>query len=403
MPYEFRLPDLGEGVTEGEIGRWLVSVGQTIAEDDPMVEVETDKATVDVPSPVDGVVAEIHAGSGERVPVGTLLITIATEDDEPAEADASSPPAGGGAEAAAPTATVETPAAAAAPAAAAGADVRATPIARRVAKDLGVDLATVVGSGRNGTINEADVQAAAANGVAPAQAAGAPEPAAAAAPEGRRIPLRGVRRRIAERLTESHQQVPKVTVVEECDFTELAAQRGDISFVPFVVQAVISGLKAFPDFNATLDGDEIVELERYDIGVAAQGAKGLVVPVLHGADAKSVRELNAEVTRLAQAVRDDTVAPEELRGGTFTVTLAGKLGGFFATPLVNLGEAAILGVHRIAQRPVVRDGEIVIRDMALVSCSFDHRITDGTRATMFLLHVIDELQRAELATEVAAR
>jgi pyruvate dehydrogenase E2 component (dihydrolipoamide acetyltransferase) len=214
---------------------------------------------------------------------------------------------------------------------------------------------------------------------------------------GRREPLRGVRRRIAERLTASHQQVPKVTVVEECDLTELGARRGERSFVPFVVQAVISGLRAFPDFNATIDGDDVVYLDRYHIGVAAQGPKGLVVPVLHGADARSIDELDAEVKRLAQAIREDGVAPEELRGGTFTVTLAGKLGGYFATPLVNLGEAAILGVHRIAQRPVVRDGEIVVRDMALVSCSFDHRITDGTRASMFLLHVIDELQRAEAA------
>jgi pyruvate dehydrogenase E2 component (dihydrolipoamide acetyltransferase) len=160
---------------------------------------------------------------------------------------------------------------------------------------------------------------------------------------------------------------------------------------------VISGLKAFPEFNATLDADDVVYLDRYDIGVATQGPKGLVVPVLRSADGRSIQELDAEVKRLAEAVREDRVAPEELRDGTFTVTLAGKLGGYFATPLVNLGEAAILGVHRIAQRPVVRDGEIVIRDMALVSCSFDHRITDGTRATMFLLHVIDELQRADPA------
>jgi pyruvate dehydrogenase E2 component (dihydrolipoamide acetyltransferase) len=404
MAYEFRLPDLGEGVTEGEIGTWLVSVGQTIAEDDPMVEVETDKATVDVPSPVDGVVTEIHASAGDIVPVGTLLITIATEDDEPAAAPSPSAPAGDGAEALVPAATPGAPGAATAPTTAAGTEIRATPIARRVAKDLGVDLATVAGSGRNGTIGEADVRAAAEAGANGALAPDA-ESAAPAAPvaEGRRTPLRGVRRRIAERLTESHRQVPKVTVVEECDFTELAARRGDISYVPFVVKAVVEGLKAFPDLNATLDGDEIVELERYDIGVAAQGAKGLVVPVLHGADAKSVRELHDEVMRLAQAVRDDTIAPEDLRGGTFTVTLAGKLGGYFATPLVNLGEAAILGVHRISKRPVVRDGEIVVRDMALVSCSFDHRITDGTRATMFLLHVIDELQRAELAAEAPAR
>jgi pyruvate/2-oxoglutarate dehydrogenase complex dihydrolipoamide acyltransferase (E2) component len=339
VAYEFRLPDLGEGVTEGEITAWRVSVGQQVAEDDPMVEIETDKAAVEIPCPVDGIVASVHAAEGDRVAVGALLTTIET----------------GGAQA---TATA----------------VKATPGARHAAKELGVDIGAIAGSGPGGAVTERDVRTAAAHA-------------------GRREPLRGVRRRIAERLTASHQQIPKVTVVEECDFTELAATRGELSYVPFVVRAVISGLKAFPEFNATLDGDDIVYLDRYDIGVAVQGPKGLVVPVLHGADRGAIEELDAEVKRLADAVRDDRVAPEQLRGGTFTVTLAGKLGGYFATPLVNLGEAAILGVHRIAQRPVVRDGEIVIRDIGLVSCSFDHRITDGMRATMFLLHVIDELQR----------
>jgi pyruvate dehydrogenase E2 component (dihydrolipoamide acetyltransferase) len=373
VAYEFLLPDLGEGVTEGEINAWLVSVGQEVAEDDPMVEIETDKAAVEIPCPVDGVVAALHGSEGDRVAVGALLITIDT--GEPSTATAAPPAAAVGAPAAAVTAPT------------AGTPLKATPGARRAAKELDVDLAAIAGSGPGGAVTERDVRAA-----------GAPASAAAAArtdasPAGRREPLRGVRRRIAERLTASHQQVPKVTVVEECDFTALAAERGELSFVPFVVRAVISGLKAFPDFNATIDGEDIVYLDRYDIGVAAQGPKGLVVPVLHGADGRSVEDLDAEVKRLAQAVRDDRVAPEELRDGTFTVTLAGKLGGYFATPLVNLGQAAILGVHRIAQRPVVREGEIVVRDMALVSCSFDHRITDGTRATMFLLHVIDELQR----------
>lgn len=326
------------------------------------------------------------------MPVGELLITLDSGDGA-ATSGAAPEGAAGQAEAqpAPQPAATPAPAAAAKVASAAGATaVKATPGARRAARELGVELGGIAGSGPGGAVAESDVRAlAAADGQA----------AAGGGAEGRREPLRGVRRRIAERLTQSHQEVPKVTVVEECDFTALAAKRGDRSFVPFVVKAVVSGLKEFPDFNATLDGDDIVYLDRYDVGVAAQGAKGLVVPVLHGADGRSVDDLDADVKRLAQAVRDDTVAREDLSGGTFTVTLAGKLGGYFATPLINLGEAAILGVHRIAQRPVVRDGEIVVREMALVSCSFDHRITDGTRATMFLLHVIDELQRAELAEE----
>ena len=171
------------------------------------------------------------------------------------------------------------------------------------------------------------------------------------------------------------------------------ARRGELSYTAFVVKAAISALREYPEFNSSLDGEEIVYHDRYDIGIATQGPNGLLVPVLRAADSKSLEQLDAEVERLAQHVRDGSVAPEELRGGTFTLTLAGKLGGLFATPLVNPGEAAILGVHRIAARPVVRDEQIVIRQIGLVSCSFDHRITDGTRATMFVLHVIDQLQR----------
>jgi pyruvate dehydrogenase E2 component (dihydrolipoamide acetyltransferase) len=348
MAYEFRLPDLGEGVREGEVVDWLLEPGQTVAEDDPMVEVETDKATVEIPCPVDGTVAELHAAVGDQVAVGSLLITISTEGEELA-----APPA--------------------------AATVKATPGARRAAKQLDVELAAVAGTGPGGAVTERDVRAAADGG-------------AEALPEGRREPLRGMRRRIADRLTRSHQEVPKVTVVEECDFTTLAAERGEISYVPFVDRAVVIALREYPDFNATIDGEEIVYLERYDIGVAAQGSKGLMVPVLRSAGDKTVEELDAEVGRLATEVREGTIAGEDLRGGTFTVTLAGKLGGYFATPLVNLGEAAILGVHRIRERPAVIDGEIAIRQIGLVSCSFDHRITDGTRASMFLLKVIEELE-----------
>jgi pyruvate dehydrogenase E2 component (dihydrolipoamide acetyltransferase) len=365
MHYDFLLPDLGEGVAEGEITEWLIAVGQEVTEDQPMVEVETDKATVDIQCPVDGVVLALHAEPGERVSVGRLLITIDTAGDGAAERGQAENGAKPGAPAPEPAVS--------------SVSVKATPGVRALARELGLDLTKLTGSGPSGAITERDVRSAAGGG--------------GAVVTGRREPLRGVRRRIADRLTRSHQEIPKVTVVEECDFTELAERRGSMSYTPFVLQAVVSGLKEFPEFNSTIDGEDIVYLDRYDIGVAAQGPKGLVVPVVRGIDSKSVEQLNAEVAALGEAVREDTIAPEDLRGGTFTVTLAGKLGGFFATPLVNLGEAAILGVHRISPRPVVRDGEIVIREIGLLSCSFDHRITDGTRATMFLLHVIDQLQQ----------
>ncbi|MBS1895543.1 MAG: 2-oxo acid dehydrogenase subunit E2 [Actinobacteria bacterium] len=381
MAYEFKLPDLGEGVREGEVVAWLVDVGQVVVEDDPMVEVETDKATVEIPCPVDGTVAELHAPVGAMAAVGGLLITIETADDPPSVAGSGLSSAAG----ATPSApAAPTPAPASAPSTGA---VKATPGARRAAKQLRVELAAISGSGPGGAVTERDVRAAAEGAGAPAQAPSAP------GPEGRREPLRGMRRRIGERLTRSHQEVPKVTVVEECDFTDLAEQRGELSYVPFVVRAATIGLREFPDFNATIDGEDIVHLTHLNVGFAAQGPKGLVVPVIRDADQRSLEQLDAEVARLAQGVREETVAPEDLRGGTFTVTLAGRLGGYFATPLVNLGESAILGVHRIAERPVVRDGEILIRKIGLVSCSFDHRITDGTRASMFLLRVIEELER----------
>ena len=375
MSYEFRLPDLGEGVSEGEITAWLVAVGQRVAEDDPMVELTSDKATVEITSPVDGVVEKLHGAEGQTVQVGSLLITIDTE--EGAENSGSSSLSAAAAETAATDSVASVPAEVTTRGRAV---VRATPGARKAAKDLGIDLATVTGSGPGGAITELDVQSRAS---------------ATAATTERREPLRGVRRRIADRLSQSHREVPKVTVVEECDFTDLAAQRGELSFSPFIVRAVVSGLQAYPEFNASLDGDDVVFHQRFDIGVASQGGHGLVVPVVRGADRLSLIELAAEIKRLADAVRDDSITADDLRGGTFTVTLAGKLGGYFATPIVNLGEAAILGVHRIAKRPVVREGEIVVRDIGLVSCSFDHRITDGTRASMFLLHVIEELQRPQ--------
>ncbi|OJU80800.1 MAG: hypothetical protein BGO11_19560 [Solirubrobacterales bacterium 70-9] len=380
MAYEFKLPDLGEGVREGEVVAWLVEPGQQVAEDDPMVEVETDKATVEISCPVDGTVAELHAAVGEMAAVGGLLITIETADGAPSVAGSGTSSAAG---------AIPSAPAAPTPAAAPAGAVKATPGARRAAKQLGVELAAVSGTGPGGAVTERDVRAAAEGG--------GDDPAAASPPaselEGRREPLRGMRRRIGDRLTRSHQEVPKVTVVEECDFTDLAAQRGQLSYVPFVVRAAAIGLREFPDFNATIDGEDIVYLTHLNVGFAAQGPKGLVVPVLRDADHSSLEELDAAVTRLAEGVREETVAPEDLRGGTFTVTLAGRLGGFFATPLVNLGESAILGVHRISERPVVRDGEIAIRKIGLVSCSFDHRITDGTRASMFLLRVIEELER----------
>ena len=343
MAYEFRLPDLGEGVREGEIARWLVEVGQEIAEDDPLVEIQTDKTTVEIPSPAAGQVAQILVEEGELVPVGTPLVLIGSD----------------AATAGAPEPT----------------RIQVTPLVRRIAGELGVDLESVKGSGPGGRITEEDVRAA------------------AVPREGeRREPLRGVRRQIAEHLARSHKEVPAVTVVEECDFTHLSTVRGKRSYLPYVLAAAVAGLKEFPELNATLAGEEIVYWERYDVGVAVQTDGGLVVPVLRGADEKSLDELEAEASRLADSARAGTLKPEELRGSTFTVTSAGRLGGLFATPLVNHPEVAILGLHRIAERPAVRNGELAVREVGWLSCTFDHRVIDGARASEFLLGVIARLE-----------
>jgi pyruvate dehydrogenase E2 component (dihydrolipoamide acetyltransferase) len=263
--------------------------------------------------------------------------------------------------------------------------VRATPLVRRLAQELNVDLAALAGTGPQGRITDDDVrQAAIAGGQTPGPVR-----------EGRREALRGVRKRIAEHLTTAHREVPAVTVVDECDFTELDRVRGERSYLPYVLQATVRGLRAVRELNARLEGGEIVFLDRYDLGIAVQTDEGLVVPVLRGADEKSLDDLEAEARRLAETARAGKLKPEELRGSTFTVSSAGKLGGLFATPLVNHPEVGILGVHRAVERPAVRDGEIVVRKVGWLSCTFDHRVVDGARASEFLLTLIERLERPE--------
>ncbi len=325
MAYEFKLPDLGEGLTEGEVARWLVTEGQEIAEDDPLVEIATDKTTVEIPSPAAGTVAQILVQAGEVVSVGTVLVVIG-DDGVPA-----------------PAATPQAVAPTSSPASLRQRDeqVRATPLVRRLAQELGVDLASVSPTGAGGRITEADVRGDGA--VAPAE---------------KREPIRGIRRQMFEHLTRS-QAIPAVTWVEEADFGGVDLKL----LLPHVLKAAAAALQKFPELNARVDGDDLVLLERYDIGIAVQTEQGLVVPVVRDCDVRSVDELDAEVRRLADAAQAGALTPQELRGGTFTVTSAGRAAGLFVTPLINHPEVAILGVHRIEDRAVVRDGEIVVRRM----------------------------------------
>ena len=346
MAYEFKLPDLGEGLTEGEVARWLVQEGQEIAEDDPLVEIATDKTTVEIPSPAAGVVTQILVAEGEVVPVGTVLVVIGGDPAEPkAKAPSNSLLQEG--------------------------KVRATPLVRRLAEELGVDLGTISGTGPQGRITEEDVR-----GSGPDRTQ-------------RREPIRGIKRQMFEHLTRAH-EIPPVTWVEECDFTDVDTKR----LLPLVLKAVAESLQEFPELNARIDGNDLVFLDTYDLGIAVQTDQGLVVPVVRDCDSRSLEELDAEVKRLAEAAQDGKLAPEELRGGTFTVTSAGKSAGLFTTPLINHPQVAILGVYRIADRPAVRDGEIVVRRIGNVSVTFDHRVIDGKRAADFGLAVIARLQNS---------
>jgi len=363
----FKLPDLGEGLTEGEVARWLVAEGQEIREDEPLVEIQTDKATVEIPSPFAGTVLRILVAEGELAPVGATLVVIGEPGEETEHALASA-------------AASETPGdgvsrdvvAAGSAARSAAQRVQATPLVRRIAAELGVELDALAGSGPGGRITEDDVRVA----------------AGAVKTDGRREKLRGIRRVVAEHMARAHREVPAVTWVEECDFESVPMDR----LVAFVVKASAGALAEFPELNARLEGDEIVYLDRYDIGVAVQTEHGLVVPVVRGVDSRTVDEVHEDLERLAEGARRGSLEPRELRDSTFTVTSAGKLAGLFQTPIVNHPEVAILSVGRIAPRAVVRAGDVVVRRTGAVAVSFDHRVVDGARAAEFGLSVIARLE-----------
>jgi pyruvate/2-oxoglutarate dehydrogenase complex dihydrolipoamide acyltransferase (E2) component len=356
MAHTFTLPDLGEGLTEGEIARWLVREGQAVSENDPIVEIQTDKATVEVGSPVAGVVLRIVVREGEIAPVGATLAVIGAEGEHLLRPVAMLP--------------VEPPQPAEPHIAVVGSDPETLRL-HRLARELSVDFASVEGTGPAGRVTEGDIRGLAA-------------PA-----EGRRVPVRGIRRAIVEQVERTHREIPAVTFVEECDFT--GVNRGIL--VATALKAAAASLPDFAELNARIEGDEIVLLDRYDLGVAVDTEAGLVVPVVRGCDRLSGAEIDAEIERLAEGARAGTLQPDELRDSTFTVTSAGRLGGIFVTPLINHPEVAILGLHRIGPRPVARDGEVVVREMGNVSVTFDHRVVDGARAGAFCVDVIRRLER----------
>jgi pyruvate dehydrogenase E2 component (dihydrolipoamide acetyltransferase) len=431
MAKEFRLPDIGEGLTEAEVVRWLIPVGERVAVDQPVVEVETDKAVVELPSPFAGIVLHHGAAPGEVIEVGAVLVVVGEAGE--AWGEPSTAPAAETAAAAEAAPIVGTLAAEAEDLTAAephlapiwSKRVEALPVVRKLAKDLGVDLRTVAGTGPEGRISREDVVAAAeATGRVPGPAAPEPatvvdttaaageaavteaaEPAAPVPPEGaERRPLSKLRRTIAANMTRSWTEIPRVTTFDEVDGTRLLAARRALegrhgSPVPLdalVVKAVLPALAAFPEFNATLDGDDLVLHRRRDIGVAVDTPDGLLVAVVKGADRLSLLDLAREVLRLAGGAKERRLAPAELTGQTFTVSNIGAIGGGLGTPIVPHGTTGILSVGRGVDRPVARNGRVEIAPMIPLSLSYDHRVIDGGLGRRFIAMVVENLAEPAL-------
>jgi len=395
LVFEFKLPDLGEGVAEGEILKWMVKEGDQIQEDQPLVEVMTDKVNVQIPAPRSGKVSRISAKEGEVAKVGQTIMVI--DDGSPGTvaqaAPQSSPPPVKTAQVQQVQPTQASP------------GVIATPATRRLARELGVDISTVTGSGPQGRVTDDDLRRAA---VAPKGSVTTMAQAQLSTAHGAReevVPLRGMRKIIAERMVKSQQTAAQVTHVDEADMTELVLLREafkgsaekrsvHLTYLPFVIKALVPALKEFPYVNSSLDeqAGNIVLKKYYNIGIATDTEQGLVVPVLKDVDSKDIFELAGEIEKLAMKARSGQLALDEVHGSTFTITNVGAIGGLFATPIINLPEAAILGLHKITKRPVLRDGKVEARDITYLSLTFDHRIIDGAYAARFTSRVIETLQ-----------
>jgi len=372
MPYDFVLPDLGEGITEGEIRKWLVKEGDAIEEHQIVLEIETDKAVVEVPSPKSGRVSRINKGEGEIAKVGEVLMTIGDVAGE--EGQRSISVVGVLPE---------------------GEEILATPAVRALAKELGVRIEAIRGSGPGGSITREDVIEASERARKTEDQYGVIE----------RMPLRGLRRTIAKNLITSQKKTAFVTGMDEADITELwnlrerekrtFQERGvHLTFMPFFIKAVQHALTEHPLLNSSVDEEkeEILIKRYYNIGIAVDTPDGLMVPVIRDADKKTILELAREIQELSAKARERKVRLEEMKGSSFTITNYGHFGGMFATPIINYPDVAILGTGRIADRPWVRDGQIVIRKILPLSLTFDHRVTDGVDSAKFLSRVIQYLE-----------
>jgi len=408
MAREFKLPDIGEGVHEGEIVKWLVKEGQPIKENDLMVEVMTDKVTVQIPSPVTGKVLQIRAKDGEVVKVGQTIIVLGDEGETaPAPSVEAAPrPSARAPPPPAPRATPWPPPPTAAPVGPA----LATPAVRKLAREVGVNIDLIRGTGPGGRVTEEDVRAASRGAPAIKPAVAVPElaPTQPVGPE-ERIPIHGLRRRIAEKMAKSKATASHFTYVEEVDMTQLVhlrdrlkeggEQKGvKLTYLPFIVKAVVAALKEHPTLNASMDDakQEIVIKRYYNIGLATATEEGLTVTVVHEADKRDIWALAQEIERLGNAAREKKLTLHDIQGSTFTITSLGKAGGIVATPIINWPEVAIIGIHKIEKRPIVRNDQIVIREMMYLSCSFDHRVIDGHIGAAFVQSLSNYLEHPAL-------
>lgn len=423
--FEFKLPDLGEGIHEGEILKWHAQVGETVKEDAPLVDVETDKAAVTIPSPRGGKIVSLAGNVGDTVEVGQVIVVIDDASSGTAKTPVAAPP-------------VAVPASATGAAPPAPAVVRASgpvvaaPATRRIARELGIDIQTVAGTGPGGRISVDDVKSFASGGGAARAGesvtadAGIDQPSTPASMGSvsgipyleleampdfasfgpvEREPVRSIRKKVAKRMVTSMVLVPHVAHMDEADVTQLDEFRvrmrkelegkpgGKISLMPFVMKAVVEALKNYPMFNASLDPyrEELVYKKYYNLGIAVDSGKGLIVPVIKGCDAKSVLEVSADVEAIAAKARAGSIEVNDLRGGTFTITNVGSLGGTGLFPTINYPEVAILGMAKAQQRAVVREGQIVIRTIMPLTLAFDHRVADGADAARFMNEIVRRL------------
>ncbi|AZN41952.1 dihydrolipoamide acetyltransferase family protein [Paenibacillus albus] len=428
--FEYRFPELGEGLHEGEIVKMHITPSATVTDEDIIMEVQNDKAIVEVPCPVNGKVLEVLVKDGQVCHVGDIVAIIDAEGELPEQAapagDSHSTPAPAAAAPAAPApAQAAAPAAAPAPAAvpapapakAAGGLVLATPSVRKYAREKGVDISAVAGSGKNGRITREDINAFAAGGGAVAQAAAGTVAEAPAASEAKaaatssatvvvgdrveeRVPFKGIRKAIANAMVKSVYTAPHVTIMDEVDVTALvelrtkakpmAEKKGvKLTYLPFIVKALVAACRQFPIMNAMLDEEkqEIVYKKYYNIGIATDTDNGLIVPVIHDADRKNVWMVADAIKDLATRGRDGKLTPTEMRGSTISITNIGSAGGMFFTPVINFPEVAILGTGRISEKPVVKNGAIVPASVMALSLSFDHRLIDGATAQNFMNYI----------------